>query len=165
MVKVKVKQNVSNKPKYFLLIFGFAIIMMIFTFGTDKISEVFRNLNGSSNNNSSQIESILSKQENLLTIDEWKKIADYRAQEFYECTKDLAKDLESYAVFENCSRQYNNAWVVFQLGVDEKSNLSYEQRDQLKEYWKKSENDMREKVIKLAEEKEKKLRPNRYNDN
>lgn len=69
MVKVKVKQNISNKPKYFLLIFGFAIIMMIFTFGTDKISEVFRNLNGSSNNNSSQIESILSKQENLLTID------------------------------------------------------------------------------------------------
>jgi DNA-directed RNA polymerase subunit F len=163
MIKVKVKQNVSNKPKFFLLIFAFAIIMAIITFGADKISGIFSNSKDISNNNSSQIKSILSKEENLLTIEEWKKIADHRALEFSECSKDLANDLESLAVYENCYRHYNNAWVVFQLGLDEKSNLTYEQREQLKEYWKKTEDDMREKVIKLMEQKEKELRPNRYN--
>jgi hypothetical protein len=167
MVKVKVKQNISNKPKFILVIIGFAIVLIFVFSGLDKIKNIFHNSNsnGSSNSNSPQIESILSKQENLLSIEEWKKIADYRAQEFYECTKDLANDLESYAVYESCYRQFNNAWVLFQLGIDEKANLTYEQREQLKEYWNKTEDNMREKVIKQMDEKEKKLRPNKYNDN
>jgi hypothetical protein len=163
MVKVKVKQDISNKPKFFLLIFAFAILMVIVFFGTDKVSSKFSNAAGSSNNNSTQMETILSKQENLLTIDEWKKIANYRAQEFYECTKDLAKDLESIVVYGNCIRQYNNDRILFHLGVDEKSNLNNEQREQLKEYWNKTDDDMKEKVLRIMEENEKKLRPNRYN--
>lgn len=167
MVKVKVKQNISNTPKFILLIIGFAMVLIFVFSSVDKIKNIFHNSNsgGSSNSSSSQIESILSKQENLLSIEEWKKIADYRAQEFYECTKDLANDLESYAVYESCYRQFNNAWVLFQLGIDEKANLTYEQREQLKEYWNKTEDNMREKVIKQMDEKEKKLRPNKYNDN
>lgn len=56
MVKVKVKQEISNKWKYFLMIIGFAIIIASLNIGTDKISEIFRNPNDSSNNNSSQKE-------------------------------------------------------------------------------------------------------------
>ena len=103
MVKVKVKQNISNTTKFILLIIVFAM-KLIFVFSkVDKIKNIFHNSNsgGSSNSNSSQIESILSKQENLLSIEEWKKIADYRAQEFYECTKDLDMDITKWYLYKD----------------------------------------------------------------
>jgi hypothetical protein len=162
MVKVKVQQHVSNKPKFILLILGFALLMVIVLFGTDKISNIFHSFKGGSSN-SSRMESILSKEEHLLTVDEWKKIAEYRAQEFYDCAKNLANDLESSYVYENCYRDYNNAQVLFQLGVDEKANLNSEQREQVKNHWNKTEDEIRDKVIKAMRENEKKLRPNREN--
>lgn len=115
--------------------------------------------NDDSISGSKQIESILTKQENLLTIDEWYKIADYRAKEFYECTKNLANDLESMVTYENCSRQYRNAWVTFQLGIDDKANLTDGQKEKVKMYWKNTEDGMLEKVTKLMDENEKKVRP------
>jgi hypothetical protein len=167
MVKVKVKQNVSNQPKFLLVIIFFSILLISVIFGTDKTSSIFNKQD--SIENSPQIplqtESLLSKEENLLTFNEWKKIADYRSQEFFECTKNLAKDLESFAVYESCHRQYNNAWVIFRLGVEEKANLNYEQREQLLEYWKNTRDNMKGKITKQMEINEKKLRPNKYNDN
>jgi hypothetical protein len=56
MVKVKVKQEISNKWKYFLMLVCFAILLAFLNIGTDKIFEIFRNPNDSSNNNSSQKE-------------------------------------------------------------------------------------------------------------
>ena len=56
MVKVKVKQEISNKWKYFLMLVCFAILLTFLNIGTDKIFEIFRNPNDSSNNNSSQKE-------------------------------------------------------------------------------------------------------------
>lgn len=56
MVKVKVKQEISNKWKYFFLIVGFVIMIAILNIGTGKISEVFKSTNSISNNNSSQSE-------------------------------------------------------------------------------------------------------------
>ncbi len=121
-----------------------------------------------SNQNSEQTDEILSdeilsKEEHLLTADEWKKIADYRAQEFYECTKNLAEDLESYAVYEYCAKSYNNNWVLFRMGLDEKANLNDNQIEMLKDYWHKTRDAMTEKVQKIRRENEKKLRPNKYN--
>jgi hypothetical protein len=163
MVKVNVKQDVSIRPKFILIVLGFALVMAFVIFGADKISNIFQGTKGDSSN-TSQMESILSKEENKLTIDEWKKIADYRAQEFFDCTKYLANDLESAVAYGSCYREYNNARVLFQLGVDEKANLNFEQQKQVKTYWSQTEDEMREKVIKLMGENEKKLRPNKYNE-
>lgn len=162
MVKVKVKQDVSNKPKFILVILGFALVMVFVIFGTDKISNMFHSSNGA-RSNSSQMESILSKEEHLLTVDEWKKIANYRAEEFYECTKDLDMDITKWYLYESCATSYNNDWVLYRDGLDERANLNYDQREMLKDYWHKTRDAMTEKVSNLMKENDRKLRPNREN--
>jgi len=162
MVKVKVKQDVSNKPKFILIILGFALVMVFVIFGTGKISNIFHGSKGGSSD-TSQMESILSKEEHKLTVDEWKKIADYRAQDFYECTKDLDMDITKWYLFESCATSYNNNWVFFRDGLDERANLNYDQREMLKDYWHKTRDAMTEKVGNLMKENDKKLRPNRDN--
>jgi len=162
MVKVKVKQDVSNKPKFNLIILGFALVMVFVNIGTDKISNMFHGFKGGTSN-SSQMESILSKEEHKLTVDEWKKIADYRAQEFYECTKDLDMDITKFYLYESCATSYNNNWVRFRDGLDERANLNYDQCEILKDYWHKTGDVMTEKVSNLIKENDKKLRPNRDN--
>ncbi len=164
MVKVKVKQNISNKPKFILVIIGFAIVLIFVLSGIDKIKNNFHNSNskGSSSSNSSQMESILSKQENLLSIEEWKKIADYRAQEFYECTKDLDMG-EKYYLYESCAIDYNNNWVSFRNGLEEEANLNYDQQQMLENYWQTTRDEITERVTKLMQENDKLKRPNHYN--
>ena len=91
--------------------------------------------------------SLLSKEENLLSYQEWEEISRIRANEFYECAKDLGMDISSMASFETCAIQYNNGWVKFSAGLDEKSNLNSEDISKLKDYWNKSRSEMTKKWV------------------
>lgn len=162
MVKVRVKQDVSSKSKYIQLILVFILLMAFLIFKKDTIEKLFYGSKASLIDDS-KIESILSKDEHLLSIDEWKMIAQYRAEQFYECAKGLSLDIESLSLYQSCAITYNNNWVSFQMGLDYKANLNYDQRRMLKEYWHKMRDEVTNKVKKSNEENEKQLRPNRYN--
>lgn len=157
MTELSYRKKKNNTP---LIIGALLFLILFFTYQFNFKEKLFGKKSGSG---SIQIESILSKQENLLTIDEWKKIADYRAQEFYECTKDLDMDITKWYLFESCATSYNNNWVFFRDGLDERSNLNYDQRTMLKDYWHKTRDAMKEKVSNMMKENDKKLRPNRDN--
>jgi hypothetical protein len=106
--------------------------------------------------------SLVYKEAHLLTFEEWKQIADIRAKEFYNCTKELDMDISRWYMYENCAREYNNNWVLFRDGLDYKANLTFEQTEELKDYWHKTRDDITEKVSKLMEENDRRKRPNKY---
>jgi hypothetical protein len=157
----KKKNNIRNTISILLIFIFFFAFKYHFKekwFGNKK------SVSGSEQN-LEQAKSILSKQENLLSIEEWKKIADYRAQEYYECTKDLDMDLTKSYLWESCATDYSNSGVLFRDGLDERANLNYDQQKMLKDYWSKTSDAMINKVSKMMEENDRKLRPNQYKDN
>jgi hypothetical protein len=160
MAKVKVKE--SKSPKYFTITIVVAIVFGVIIVGGNKMKIMGENTDSSesSGSNSEQIERIFSKDYNLRTFEEWKQIADYRAQEYYECMKH--SNLSDTYTNESCSISYNNNWVDFRDSLEEKSNLSYDQQQALEDFWHKTRDAMTEKVIVLMEENDKKKRPNFY---
>ncbi|MCG3165158.1 MAG: hypothetical protein POELPBGB_00920 [Bacteroidia bacterium] len=147
MAKVTVKPTKSSKFNIILIVV--VIAFFVIYIGIDKIK------NGSGNG------SILSKKEHLRTVDDWKKIADYRAQEFYECTKDLDMDISKWYLYESCATDYNNSWVRFRDGLDGRANLNFEQIESLKNYWDKTREEIEKKVSDVMDENERQKRPNR----
>ncbi|WP_395051158.1 hypothetical protein [Flavobacterium sp.] len=160
---VKITSNDSSSPKTNKI----AIIVGILVLGAFVFLKMNNLLNKNSTSDisesSSSIESILSKDYNLRTFEEWKQIADYRAQEYYECMKD--SNLSNTYKNESCSISYNNNWVDFRDSLEEKANLSYEQQQALEDYWHKTRGAVTEKVIALMEENDKKKRPEYYKNN
>lgn len=138
-------------------------VIMIVGFGLKTFFEYSISDSNSNDNSDSNISRILSKNKNELTIHEWKKIADYRASEYYECAKGLALDLSSLYLSESCATEYSNSWVLFRNGLDHGANLNHEEIKLLKDYFNKTRYEMIEKVGKENEENEKKLRPKKYN--
>lgn len=139
------------------------VVIMIAGFGLKAFFEYSNSDSKSKDNSDSNILRILSKNKYELTIDEWKKIADYRASEYYECAKDLALDLSSLYLSESCATEYSNSWVLFRNGLDHEANLNHEEIKLLKDYFNKTRYEMIEKVGKENEENEKRLRPKKYN--
>jgi TonB family protein len=150
MAKISTKKEGNNKLYW---------IIPIILFMTYKGYQIYKKKDGSSS--AQNVENLLSKEEHLLTVAEWKKIADYRAEEFYELNKNLSKDDKSYAIIYQNNSDYNNNWVRYRDGLDERANLNYEQREMLKDYWHKKREEITEKVKKIMEENDRKLRPNR----
>ena len=167
MAKINSKSSISNKPKFlgYLILFSIGLVLILFGVNYIKSGYFTQNSINSDNNainNSESNESLMYKEEHLLTFNEWKKIADIRAKEFYECTKDLDMDISRWYIYENCARTYNNNWVLFRNGLDYKANLTFEQTEELKDYWHKTRDDITEKVSKLMEENDRRKRPNKY---
>jgi hypothetical protein len=160
MVKIKVKQSTS--PKFFIVIIGLLIIAIPIIIGINeiKMSGGDNNSSESSIPNYSRVQIIFSKDDNLRTFEEWKQIADYRAEEYYECMKN--SDLSDTYTNESCSITYNNNWVEFRDGLEEKANLSYDQQKVLKDYWHKTRDMMTEKIKALFKRNDKNKRPNYY---
>ena len=154
MVKVTTDNSSSSKFNKIGIIIG------IVTFGLFIILKVSNKLNSSSSE-SGQVQSILSKEEHMLTLEAWKSIADYRAQEFFECTKDLDNDSSKWYLYENCATSYRNDWVSYRDGLDYRANLNDEQREVAKDYWYKTQDEIIEKVSKLKNENDSRLRPKR----
>lgn len=167
MVKINSKSSISNKPKFLGYLALFSIGLFLIFFGINSIKNgYFTNPSTNSDNNTidnnESNKSILYKEEHHLTFNEWKNIADIRAKEFYNCTKDLDMDFSRWYIYENCARAYNNNWVLFRNGLDYKANLTNEQTEELKDYWHKTRDDITEKVSKLMEDNDRRKRPNKY---
>jgi hypothetical protein len=159
MTQLSYRKKKDNTPQ----IIGALLFLILFFAYQFHFKDKWFGKNKGGNSDSGQVESILSKEEHMLTVDEWKKIADYRAEEFYECTKDLDMDITKWYLYESCATSYNNNWVRFRDGLDERANLNYDQREMLKDYWHKTRDAMTEKVSNLMKANDKKLRPNREN--
>lgn len=159
MTQLSYRKKKNNMPN---IIGAIVFIILFLSYQFHFKDKWFGNKKGSGSN-SEHVESILSKEEHKLTVDEWKKIANYRAEEFYECTKDLDMDITKWYLYESCATTYNNHWVLFRDGLDERANLNYDQREMLKDYWHKTRDAMTEKVSNIMKENDRKLRPNREN--
>ena len=157
MTQLSYRKKRNNKPQ---IIGVLLFLILFFTYQFHFKEKWFGDKNSSID--SKQIESILSKQENILTLDEWEKIADYRAQEYYECTKDLNLDITKSYIFEGCAVNYRNSWVNFRDGLENRANLNIDQITKLKDYWDKTSDEITKKITKTMEENDKKLRPNKY---
>jgi hypothetical protein len=158
MVKITSNHTSSTKSNKIAVIVGIFIFGIFIFFYMNN----FLNKKNSSSNSgiSTNIENILSKDYNLIAFNEWKQIADYRAQEYYECMKN--SDLSDIYTNESCSINYNNNWVDFRDGLEEKANLSYDQQKVLEDYWHKTRDKMTEKIIALMNKNDKKKRPKYY---
>ena len=167
MVKVKVKQNISNKPKFILLIVGFAIVLILVISGVDEIKNIFHNskidsesINGNSALNK-QYEEVNSKGSyDKFSFEDWKIIAQHDAQKYYENMQNLT-NADMYAI-EAFITSYNNNWVTYRNSLDDYANLNSDQCELLKDFYQKTRDEMDEKVKKRLEDNDKKLRPNKY---
>ena len=167
MVKVKVKQNISNKPKFIVLIIGFSIVLLVVFSGIEGIKNI---LNNSKTNLESiktdnplndKYEEVTSKGDyNKLSFEDWKVIARHDAQKYYENMQNLTY-ADMYAT-EAFSTSYNNDWVTFRNSLDDYANLSSDKCELLKDFYQKTRDEMSERVKKKLEDNDKKLRPNKY---
>ncbi len=167
MVKVKVKQNISNKPKFIILIIGFLFVLLVVFFGVDEIKNIF---NKSKTNSESIItdnplnekyEEVTSKGGyDKLSFEDWKVIARHDAQKYYENMQNLTY-ADMYAT-EAFITSYNNNWVTYRNSLDDYANLSSDQCELLKDFYNKTRDEMAERVKKRLEDNDKKLRPNKY---
>jgi len=148
MVKVVVKQESSNIPKHLGIIIAVAIVVIL---------GAVIGLKDKSGNSS-----VSTKASHLRTYDDWKKVADYHAADFYDCCKDLDMDINEWYSFENCSKKYNNGWVMYRDALDSKANLNSNQVESLKDYWHETRDSMSKKVDGVMEENETRKRPNAY---
>jgi len=117
------------------------------------------------NNDSSVDNSVIEKYENInskqykdLTFDEWKLKADYSAQKYYEGMKKTT--LADMYTSQDCSVNYNNDWVEFRDAIDERSNLTREQQETLKDYFNKKREEIITVIRKKQDENDRKNRPN-----
>ncbi|MFT6443641.1 MAG: hypothetical protein ACJASM_003203 [Salibacteraceae bacterium] len=147
MVKVIVKEESSNTPKYT------GIMIAIVTFVVLAVI-ILKDKPGTS--------SASTKVPHLRTYGDWEMVADYHAAQFYECTKELDEDITMWYLYENCSRIYNNGWVMFRDALDSKANLNSNQIESLKDYWHETRDSMSKKVAGVMEENEMRKRPNAY---
>ena len=145
----------KNKNSVYSIIgfIGFLLILIVYKF--------YSPISGTSSTSSESNPQAL-KDESNLSFQEWEAVSRKRANEFYECAKDVGMDNYSMVVFENCARQYNNALLEFNAGLTEKANLSTEDIQRLKDYWDKTRAEMTKKVGTLIRENDKKKRPNYY---
>lgn len=105
-------------------------------------------------------EDVLNKNFVDYTYNDWKLLADQKAQGFYECAKGLDYSTNNY--YESCARYYRNDWVSYRDALDNKANLSYDKIKELKNYWQSKSDEIVEKVSTAIDKNEKNRRPNKY---
>jgi hypothetical protein len=123
------------------------------------ISDSKNNESPKTSNDNSTINTIVSKEDHLKTYDDWKKIADYKTEELYTCAKELINDDKWMQVGDICSAEHGNKRVLFRDGIEERSNLNYEDRQSLLKYWDEKFDITIKKIQQLIDENEMKKRP------
>ena len=147
MAKARVKS--SSSPLYI------AIILAIVAFiGFKSILS-----DGSSSQSSGGYS---TKQASERTYEDWKQIADGHTRELEECSAKLINDDGWRSVGDACVAQHRNNWVSFRDGLDDLSNLTFEQREKLKEYWDSQFDLAMTRIRAKIDERERSERPNRY---
>ena len=153
LLKIKngkpIEKGASKKSATLMLISG----IIIFVGGT-YLSTYLRDKNKSE---TSQTRHELYKD---LTFDEWKTIVNDAMAEYRHCTNNMDKG--NYDLQTMCIQSAQYKGTDFKHDLDTKANLSYEQIQQLKDFWDQQWEETRKSVNEQIEANDRRNYPNKY---
>lgn len=94
---------------------------------------------------------------------DWKNHVDIKCKAFLDCFEYKLKNDAPKITLQECSGVHGNEWVLFRDALDEKSNLTSSQIEQLKDYWDSETEKVLEKEDELETKFDNLYRPNKSN--